>query len=131
MSSDAVIEGVAGSLGAVTALVVTYPLLTVRPPQVCSSACSNTPFFRCCGAAAPHSLYMRGRTLRQPCTPRFAHRVWVSAQAARLTACPLQINTQQAAGKEAESENGKPLSFLGRIQQVRVARAKMCTNWPA
>jgi hypothetical protein len=29
MSSDAVIEGVAGSLGAVASLAVTYPLLTV------------------------------------------------------------------------------------------------------
>jgi hypothetical protein len=29
MSSDAVIEGVAGSLGAVASLAVTYPLFTV------------------------------------------------------------------------------------------------------
>ena len=33
MSSDAVIEGVAGSLGAVTALVATYPLLTINTQQ--------------------------------------------------------------------------------------------------
>lgn len=31
MGGDAIIEGVAGSMGAVCSLCLTYPLLTVRP----------------------------------------------------------------------------------------------------
>lgn len=114
MSSDAVIEGVAGSLGAVTALVATYPLLTINTQQSAGKHSQDRD-----------SKEQLGRETEQPLLHRIVQARFIMRKLGRATLAHLSLQCiHQFWPLHTAATLSQSCAWVAK-SQLRAAHAKM------